>query len=307
MRASENALSLEVHNCTFVGNRAASGRAIWLGSVNPCEISNSILWNGGDEVYVWSYPSPMEITYSTVQNGWPGVGNLAADPCFVDLGHWDPNGTPDDAHDDIWVNGDYHLKSQAGHWDAACGQWILDGVTSHCIDAGDPTALLGAESFPNGGRINMGAYGGTAEASLSFFGGPLCQTIMAGDINGDCRVDMADFALMAANWMAAIGFQATEPFPPDGATGVESWTLTWTPGHGALSHDVYFGSNLESVRDAGRDSPTYKGNVRYPFYRWWPNYGGGWGGEYYWRIDEVNHTTTTRGTVWQFWCDFGHR
>jgi hypothetical protein len=40
-------------------------------------------------------------------------------------------------------------------------------VTSPCIDAGDPASPIGQEPFPNGGRINMGAYGGTAEASLS--------------------------------------------------------------------------------------------------------------------------------------------
>jgi hypothetical protein len=44
---------------------------------------------------------------------------------------------------------------------------MLDGVTSPCIDAGDPNCLVGDEPIPNGGHINMGAYGGTAEASKS--------------------------------------------------------------------------------------------------------------------------------------------
>ena len=38
---------------------------------------------------------------------------------------------------------------------------------SPCIDAGDPKNRLGDEPFPNGGIINMGAYGGTALASKS--------------------------------------------------------------------------------------------------------------------------------------------
>ena len=29
----------------------------------------------------------------------------------------------------------------------------------------------------------------------------LCEIIMAGDINGDCRIDLADFAIMALRWM----------------------------------------------------------------------------------------------------------
>jgi hypothetical protein len=47
----------------------------------------------------------------------------------------------------------------------------------------------------------MGAYGGTAEASKSYFGEPLCKTIIAGDINGDCRVDFGDFELIAFRWL----------------------------------------------------------------------------------------------------------
>lgn len=47
------------------------------------------------------------------------------------------------------------------------GNWILDDVTSPCIDAGNPMSPIGLEPFPNGGIINMGAYGGTEEASKS--------------------------------------------------------------------------------------------------------------------------------------------
>jgi hypothetical protein len=47
----------------------------------------------------------------------------------------------------------------------------------------------------------MGAYGGTAEASKSWFDTPVCETIIAGDINGDCKVDYLDFAFMAMHWL----------------------------------------------------------------------------------------------------------
>ncbi len=40
-------------------------------------------------------------------------------------------------------------------------------VQSLCIDAGDPADAWSNEPEPNGGRINMGAYGNTAEASLT--------------------------------------------------------------------------------------------------------------------------------------------
>jgi hypothetical protein len=67
----------------------------------------------------------------------------------------------------VWVPGDYHLMSEAGRWDLATGTWVQDSVTSPCIDAGDPNSPVEQESLPNGGRINMGAYGGTGQASLS--------------------------------------------------------------------------------------------------------------------------------------------
>jgi len=113
-----------------------------------------------------------------------GTGNIDADPCFADTN-----------------NGDYHLKSQAGRWDANEGRWTKDEVTSPCIDAGDPSSPISFEPFPNGGIINMGAHGGTAEASKSYFGKPVCETIVAGDINGDCFVNFKDFALMAFHWL----------------------------------------------------------------------------------------------------------
>jgi hypothetical protein len=59
------------------------------------------------------------------------------------------------------------LQSQAGRWDPESQTWVVDDVTSPCIDAGDPSSLLGLESMPNGGIINLGAYGGTIEASKS--------------------------------------------------------------------------------------------------------------------------------------------
>ena len=113
-----------------------------------------------------------------------GDGNMDSDPCFADAG-----------------GGDYHVKSQGGRWEAKTQGWVFDDVTSACIDAGDPMSPIGAEPFPNGGVVNMGAYGGTVEASKSYFGKAPCETIVAGDINGDCFVDYRDFCIMGLHWM----------------------------------------------------------------------------------------------------------
>jgi hypothetical protein len=176
-------------NCIIVHNSAYSGSngiSSWNNSAPG--LTNCILWdNGGSDESSQIYGQTSIIKYSCIQ-GWTGnlagVGNIDADPLFADL-----------------ENGDYHLKSQAGKWDTKSQTWVQDNVTSPCIDAGDPMSPIGLEPFPNGGRINMGAYGRTAEASKSYFGKPPCETIIAGDINGDCRVDFADLALMAAHWL----------------------------------------------------------------------------------------------------------
>jgi hypothetical protein len=114
----------------------------------------------------------------------PGETDISVDPLYADP-----------------PNGDYHLKSQTGRWNLKTQSWIKDNVTSPCIDAGNPMSPIGLEPFPNGGRINMGAYGGTAEASKSYFGEPPCETIIAGDINGDCKVNFTDFEIMALHWL----------------------------------------------------------------------------------------------------------
>lgn len=59
----------------------------------------------------------------------------------------------------------------------------MDDTTSPCIDAADPNSPIGNEPFPNGGYVNTGAYGGTAEASKSYLGEPDYETVIAGDID----------------------------------------------------------------------------------------------------------------------------
>jgi predicted outer membrane repeat protein len=198
---------LKISSCTFFGNAAQVGSGLAClaplrgGSVPPsATVTNTVLWDDGDEIGIAEHVQ-MYVEYSNIQGGWPGEGNIDADPLFAKPGRWDPNGTADEREDDLWVDGDYHLRSQAGRWDRATETWVIDGVTSPCIDAGDPSSPIGHEPFPNGGRINMGTYGGAAEASKSWFGEPVCETIIAGDINGDCRVDFKDFQILASHWL----------------------------------------------------------------------------------------------------------
>lgn len=162
-------------NCTFVQNRASRGSDVYaICSALACSVSmsNCIFRDSADPICL-NDPcvTTLSIRYCDVQGGWAGEGNVEVDPLFADPGYWDPNGTPEDPRDDFFVEGDYHLKSQVGRWDPNSQSWVQDDVTSPCIDAGDPNSPVGDEPFPNGGRINMGAYGGTAEASRSYDAG----------------------------------------------------------------------------------------------------------------------------------------
>jgi predicted outer membrane repeat protein len=164
---------LKIISCTLAGNAAPVGLA--LTCFTPVTtITNTIFWNGGDErhgeIFIGAITG-MSITYSNIRDDWPpGAGNIDTDPLFANPGHWDPNGRADDPNDNFWVDGDYHLKSPAGRWDATSEDWVLDNVTSPCIDAGDPNSPVADEPEPNGGRVNMGAFSGTAEASKSYVG-----------------------------------------------------------------------------------------------------------------------------------------
>ncbi len=152
-----------VVNCTVADNSLHG-----LSSFSPI-VTNSIIYfnNGGGENLVGQ--KTLTVTYSDIQGGASGDGNIDADPYFVARGSWTEMGD--------WTPGDYHLKSAGWSWDAFQAAWAWDDVTSPCIDAGDPTQLLGEEAPCEAGgplseravnsRINMGAYGGTAEASLA--------------------------------------------------------------------------------------------------------------------------------------------
>ncbi|MBN2589217.1 MAG: right-handed parallel beta-helix repeat-containing protein [Sedimentisphaerales bacterium] len=197
--------NIELENCTFNGNWAGQNSAIATSNSSIVNISNSIIWDGQNAISD-SNLSTLTVSYSDIQGGLEGIGNINIDPLFTNPGYWanasDPNiiAEPDEPNA-IWVEGNYHLKSQAGRWEPNLQTWVQKDVTSPCIDTGDPNSPIGFEPFPNGGYVNMGAYGGTSEASKSYFGEPLCETIVAGDINGDCRVDILDLEIMLIHWL----------------------------------------------------------------------------------------------------------
>jgi len=163
--------SARLVHCTIADNAGGlNGGGITLQD-SDVAIVNSVVWGNHPHEIVLHGNSAARVTYSAVAGGWPGVGNIAEDPLFAQRGTWaaaadgavvapgNPNG--------VWIMGDYHPRSQGGRWDGASQIWVYDAMTSPCIDGGDPNAPVGYEPAPNGGVVNMGAYGGTPQASKS--------------------------------------------------------------------------------------------------------------------------------------------
>ncbi|MHC4482817.1 MAG: LamG-like jellyroll fold domain-containing protein [Planctomycetota bacterium] len=132
----------------------------------------------------------------------------------------------------------------------------------------------------------------------------------------DGRIDelrIVDEALSASQFLYP---RATDPCFYNGQGGIDPNDpndpniLTWRPWEGAVYHDVYFGTDYLSVRDAEKDDDpnnVYMG--RFDTNNW-PIGGNTLELElvttYYWRIDEVNENpwalagSPWEGLVWQF-------
>ncbi|UCE65804.1 MAG: hypothetical protein JSU85_13210 [Candidatus Zixiibacteriota bacterium] len=189
-------------NNVIYGNQAGvNGGAIKIIYADPV-ISNTIMWNNTpDEINQDDLSNPV-ITYSNIQGGWAGEGNINIDPLFRD-----PQG------------GDFHLQDSIN-----CG----DPLYSPCIDTGSPVifdSLLDCSRGLGTLRSDMGAYGGYISGcnyvvgdvngsdnyngldityGVNFFKGgsdPICDTCdcpphpffwVCGDVNGSCSYNGLD-------------------------------------------------------------------------------------------------------------------
>lgn len=135
--------------CTITGNHADGHSGAIYDGVGSGEmrVRRSIIWGNtadtpGTDQFLVEIPAQWSIAYSDVQGGWtgPDVGNIDADPLFVDVdGPDNLVGTIDD---------DLHLSPG-----------------SPCINTGDPAFVpapgetdLDGQPRLLGGRVDMGAY-----------------------------------------------------------------------------------------------------------------------------------------------------
>ena len=141
-------------------------------------MDNNIVTAKGAGFCLWVY-EPGALTYSDYNDfyAYSGAGiarwstSTATSLTAAQLSYWQSASGLDASsfsRDPLFVapaSGDYHLRSQGGSWHN--GTWAIDTATSPCIDAGNPYDGYDQEPANNGGRINMGAFGNTVEASKS--------------------------------------------------------------------------------------------------------------------------------------------
>jgi parallel beta-helix repeat protein len=138
--------SPKIENNTIYGNIVnGNGGGIYIDHRDSVILKNNIIWSNiarADSQISRTKEAIMTITYSDIQGGWQGEGNINANPLFVNM-----------------TNGDYHLQPK-----------------SPCIDKGSPDIIYndpvdpqkpGYALFPALGtlRNDMGAYGGQGAAN----------------------------------------------------------------------------------------------------------------------------------------------
>ena len=105
-------------------------------------------------------------------------------------------------------------------------------------------------------------------------------------------------------WISGDTSIAALPVPKHQSINISPYTtLSWFPGKGATSHDVYLGTDFDDVNDATTGSDEFMGNVDVNSYD--PPGLLELGQTYYWRVDELSDGETSKGTVWQFTVDDG--
>ncbi len=98
-----------------------------------------------------------------------------------------------------------------------------------------------------------------------------------------------------------LPLKASAPNPSNHAVDVkQTQIISWSAVEDAASHQVYFGTDEEAVKNADTSSPEYKGSKTLGSESYDPGLLQ-WNTTYYWRVDEVKTDGTVQmGNIWSF-------
>ncbi|HUV64648.1 MAG TPA: LamG-like jellyroll fold domain-containing protein [Sedimentisphaerales bacterium] len=213
-------------------------------------------------------------------------------------------------------NGPAAVRVECGQGNTWATTDLADGNWHHVAavleDDGSPD--ISEVKFYVDGKLDPTAPGGTPRAINTSSG---VELQIAYDLNATGRtydgmmddVRIYDRALSAAEIQALIDnpgvvTQALAPDPNnEGVIDTTWYTLRWTPGDLAVSHQVYIGESFDDVNE-GKVQPlsTAAPFLLVGFSEPFPT-GLKPGATYYWRVDEVNPSepgSPWKGRVWEF-------
>jgi hypothetical protein len=142
-------------NVTFSGNTATYGGGMSNYESSPT-LTNAILW-GNTPNKIYNYSGTPVVTYSDIQGGYGGVGNINADPLFVRSPSPGGDGTWGTSDDDY---GDLRLQLASPAIDAGNNAAVPLGVLT---DLGGHARFVDVASVLDTGSgappiVDMGAY-----------------------------------------------------------------------------------------------------------------------------------------------------
>lgn len=182
-----NALVTTLQNNTLVGERSQ----VRLQGASSVSMENNILIaDGEDHFVILNEGGAVNSDYNNLvaRNGaW--IGNVNGN--WESLISWQQASGQDQnsfSHEPLFAdegNNDFHLRSVVGTYSNA--SYTVFTQHSPALDAGSPLSDFIEEPLPNGNRVNLGAYGGTAQASKSRLVGDKALLAMTGNDGGVLR------------------------------------------------------------------------------------------------------------------------
>ena len=186
-----------IRNTVIAGNTTGgSGGGLFSAEGSNPTITNSIVWgNGPDEITVDIF-STISVSYSDVQGGWAGAGNIDADPLFTDA-----------------AIGDYRL---------APGSPAIDAGDNTALPAQVTTDLMGYPRYiDDPATPDCQQAPGTCGAAPIVDMGPfeLQATACPWDLDADANVGITDFLVLLAAW-GPVPTPDPPDFDGDGIVGI---------------------------------------------------------------------------------------